>query len=448
MQTEIAPIDVAPADVERVIRDFAPFRDFVDVALFDPHCGYYSTGNVRFGYGGHYDTFPLALSPFFGRMLAQYAFRFWRRVGGPRRFEICELGAGNGQLCLDALLTVAQRASQEPAWRRFAASVRYRIVERSPALIARQRQQLGPLARRVRWTHVDLAQGPPRRLPLGEYGVVFANEVLDCLSHHKIVSRHDRTPGVVFVVPTLRGAGPDLTRVPGLRAGDWGVPRQEWPALLANAARRRQVRFREVVLPLAAVPGVEPFLRRHYPEFFNGRRFRPYFACPDMETMVASVAQLYHRCDALWIDYGALRDFHLRTAPRQRVFAGPPRSGADAYAAPGLDDITFLVDFSVLAEAAAQAGMRVRFYGPQRELARRSGVALDAAAVDAIVRQRALGWLLALVGVDPERDWRHTGLTWNKGGRGRARLRDDAKRAVDEFLGRRRSNFRLMIMAT
>ncbi len=98
-----------------------------------------------------------------------------------------------------------------------------------------------------------------------------------------------------------------------------------------------------------------------------------------------------------------------------------------------------------VAEAAARAGMRVKFYGPQRELARRSGVALDAAAVDAIVQQRALGWLLALVGVDPERDWRKTGLTWSAQGR-RPRLRDDARAAVEEFLGKRRSNFQLMIM--
>ncbi len=447
MRKEGAVTEVKPADAERVARDFASFRDFVDLALFDPQCGYYSTGKVRFGYGGHYDTFPLALSPFFGRMLAEYGLRFWRRAGEPRQFEICELGAGNGQLCVDVLVTVAQRAGAEAIWRRFAASLRYRIIERSPALVARQRQQLGPLARRVRWTQVDLSQTLPRRLPLGECGLVFANEVLDCLSHHKIVARHDRTSGVVFVVPVLRGGGAEVARVPGRRAGEWAIPRTGWPELLRDAALRRRVRFREVALPLSAVSGIEPFLRRHYPEFFNGRRFRPYFACPEMETMVASVARLYHRCDALWIDYGELRDFHLRTAPSQRLFAGPPRSGADVYAAPGLDDITFLVDFSVVAESARRAGMRVKYYGPQRELARRSGVTLDARAIDTIVQQRALGWLLALVGVDPERHWRHTGLTWNQAGGRRARLRDDAKRAVAEFLGKHSSNFQLMIMA-
>ena len=204
MPLEAPPLEVTAPEAERLARSFPSFRDFVDLALFDPRCGYYSTGQVRFGYGGHYDTFPLALAPFFGRMVAQYGFRFWRRAGEPQRFEICELGAGNGQLCLDALVAVEERARQHVPWSRFAKSLRYRIIERSPALIARQQQQLGPLARRVRWTNTDLAQKAPRRLPLGPCGIVVANEVLDCLSHHQIVSRHDRTPGVVFVIPVLR----------------------------------------------------------------------------------------------------------------------------------------------------------------------------------------------------------------------------------------------------
>ena len=449
MRVDDAPAEVTAAEAQRLAALFPSFRDFVDTALFDPCCGYYSTGQVRFGYGGHYDTFPLALAPFFGRMVAQYGFRFWRRAGEPHRFEICELGAGNGQLCLDVLITAAEHARHEAPWSRFAESLRYRIIERSPALIARQQQQLGPLARRVRWTNRDLTQNAPRRLPLGACGIVVANEVLDCLAHHQIVSRHDTTPGAVFVVPVLRRAAsipPGLRLVPGLRARQRAVPAAHLPAVLADKGLRRALRFHEVVLPLEVVPGLEGFLRRHYPEFFCGRRFRPYFACPAIEVLVAAAARLYDHGEILWIDYGETRDFHLRTSPSRRIFAGPPRSGASVYRAPGLDDITFLVDFSVAAEAAERAGLQVKFYGPQGELARRSSVALDPGAVEMIVQYRALGWMLALVGVDPERDWRRTSLTWSMRRGSRGRLSDDAKRAVAEFLGQRRSNFQLMIM--
>jgi SAM-dependent MidA family methyltransferase len=451
MRADARPVELTAPEAQRVAALFPSFRDFVDTALFDPGCGYYSTGQVRFGYGGHYDTFPLALAPLFGRMVAQYGFRFWRRAGEPEHFEICELGAGNGQLCLDVLVTVAERARQEAPWSRFTRALRYHIIERSPALIARQQQQLGPLARRVRWTNRDLAQGAPRRSPLGACGVVVANEVLDCLSHHQIVPRHDRTPGVIFVIPTLRPPAevpPGVERVPGLRPGQWAVPAAHLPAVLADESLRGRLRFSEVALPLEVVPGLEDFLRRHYPEFFSDQKFLPYFACPAIERLVAAVARLYDYGEILWIDYGDRRDFHLRTSPSRRVFAGPPRSGVSVYRAPGTDDITFLVDFSVVEEAAQRAGLQVKFYGPQGELARRSGVALDAGAVDLIVRYRALGWMLAVVGVDPERDWRHTGLTWGKRRGSRMRLRDDAKRAVHEFLGQRRSNFKLMILAT
>src|SRR5437016_174666 len=135
-------IITAPDAVRRIAGLFPSYRDFVDDALFHPAWGYYSTGQVRFGEGGHYDTFPLSLAPVFGRMLAGYDFRFWQRAGRPARFEIGELGAGNGQLCLDVLIAVAAHARQRRAWQRFAEALRYRIVERSPALITRQRATL------------------------------------------------------------------------------------------------------------------------------------------------------------------------------------------------------------------------------------------------------------------------------------------------------------------
>src|SRR5262249_23650366 len=119
------------------------FRRFVDDALFHPAWGYYATGQVRFGEGGHYDTYPLGLSSAFGRMLAAYVERVWKRWGRPGRIELCEVGAGNGQLCLDVLAAVERRGGRG-GWE-FAAALRYRIVERSPALVARQRATLGPL---------------------------------------------------------------------------------------------------------------------------------------------------------------------------------------------------------------------------------------------------------------------------------------------------------------
>ena len=446
--TDVRPVALGSSvDPQRIARLFPSFHDFVDDALFHPAWGYYSTGQVRFGEGGHYDTFPLALSPLFGRMLAQYAFRSWSVAGRPQRFEICELGAGNGQLCMDTLL--ALRTPRGRAWSRFADAVRYRIVERSPALIERQGATLGPLAASVRWTHADLAQpGGARRF--GASGLVFANEVLDCLSHHKIVPQPDKLPGVVFVIPVLEDASPSeirrLSLVRGIVPAGLAVPRERLAAVMTDASRRARLRFCEVIVPLQMVPGLLEFVHEHYPELFGGQRFRPCFVCPGIATLIRRTARLYDRAEALWIDYGGSRAIHLGLPASQRIFAGPPRSGASVYRDPGFDDITFLVDFSVVAHAAYAAGLEVAFYGRQGALARRSSVELDAAALELIVQHRALEWMLALVGVGPERAWRRTGLTWSKNGGTGMRLRTEVKRSIAEFCGERTSNFKLMIL--
>ena len=442
-------IITSPDEARRIAGLFPSYRDFVDDALFHPHWGYYSTGQVRFGEGGHYDTFPLGLSPLFGRMVAQYAYRFWRRAGQPSSFEIGELGAGNGQLCLDALIAVSEHAQRAGAWQRFAAAMRYRIIERSPALITRQRAALGPLARSVVWTNADLSQRAARGAPFATAGVVFANEVLDCLSHHKVVPRPDG-PGVVYVVPSLaRGVRlrpGQVTFAAGCEGMTRAIPRAGLAAVLADERLRQHVSFEEVVLPVRLVPELHEFVHRYYPEFFHMDDFRPYFACPAIARLVRNAAQLYRNSESLWIDYGDTAAFHLVTPERERVFAGPPRSGATIYRAPGRDDITFYVDFTVVATAAQAAGLRVKFFGPQGELARRSGVVIDRAARDLIVRYRTLGWMLALAGVGPEREWRHTGLTWSaRHGKG-GTLRNDVNKAAAEFVGKRASNFQLMIL--
>jgi SAM-dependent MidA family methyltransferase len=439
------------AAARRIVRHFPSFRDFVDDALFDPAWGYYSTGQVRFGEGGHYDTFPLSLSPVFGAMVAGCAYRLWRRVGQPAYFEVCELGAGNGQLCLDVLVAIDDRARRGVSWQRFARAVHYRIVERSAALIRRQRDTLGPLARRVQWTRADLSRRRARRAAFAASGLIIANEVLDCLAHHKIVSSGASGPGVVYVVPVLRrspgqGGRDPLGSIPGVQRGERAIPRARLAGVLTNPRRRRQLTFREVVVPLRTVPRLRAFVQRHYPEFFApAAKFPAYFACPAIESMLRNTARLYHMSEMLWIDYGGMRRFHLTSSESRRVFAGPPHSGASIYRAPGADDITFMVDFSVVAAAAQQAGLDARFYGGQAELARRSGVKLDRRARELILRYRTLGWMLAVVGVGPERRWRQTGLTW-RGGKG-GRLRADVDGAIAEFLGTHPSGFKLMILA-
>jgi SAM-dependent MidA family methyltransferase len=404
----------------------------VDDALFHPRYGYYATGAVRFGEGGHYDTFPTAMAPLWGRMVAGAARRYWQRAGRPARMEICEIGAGNGRLCLDTVIALETRAGRR-GWREFVRAARYRVVERSPALVRRQRATLGTLADRVTWTRADLSRPRRRALRLGGSGFVVANEVLDCLAHHQIVPGDDGIARVVFVSASLGGRALD---------------RRGLARMLASA-RRDAVRYREVALPLAAVPGLTRFLARYCPERLAAPRpFPPYFACPEMPTLVRAVARLYDVSETLWIDYGDLRPFHLRAPAARRVFAGPPRSGRSVYDAPGRDDVTFMVDFSVVAAVARELGLAVTHWGGQSALATAGGVTIGPREIDLVAGTRALGWLLDVTGGrGPERAWRQGGLTWRGRARGGA-LRAGIVRDVEEFLGRRPSRFRMLALST
>lgn len=427
------PRSVNGAEARRVARLFPSYRDFVDDSLFHPVWGYYSTGAVRFGEGGHYDTFPIALSPYFGHMVARYAFRRWTAAGEPGEFEIAEIGAGNGQLALDTVLALQKPLRRSKRWERFAAAARYRIIERSTALIERQRRALGPLATRVRWLHADLSQREPRKPNLTEHGVIVANEVLDCLAHHKIVPHRDGGPGVVFVLPRLGRRG---------RA----VPRVQLAHALTTPELRARLRFDEVALPIAMFPRLEAFVRRHYPELFRRRAFQPYFACPETATLIENTARLYGSADALWVDYGEDRAYHLRAAESRKAFAGPPRTGASVYDDPGGNDVTFMVDFSVAEAAAHDSGWREIFYGGQRELAARSGVRFDKRARSLMLEQRTLHWMLAVLGVGPESTWRRGSLTWTPTAAKGGRLRDDVDDTIREFLGHKPSYFKLLLL--
>jgi len=432
--------------VRRIVAEFPSFRDFVDAALFDPKWGYYATGRVRFGDGGHYETYPDAMSPVFGEMIAGYAFGLWRRLGEPKRFEITEIGAGNGQLCIDVIAHLVRRAARLEPWQRFASAFYYRILERSPALIERQRRQLRGADARVVWTECDLSSARLRRKPFAPAGLIVANEVLDCLAHHKIVPSPGEAPNAVFVVPTVaKGVRARTVALPGVDGA--ALKRADFAAFMTDPDLAEAVRFEERQVPVTAIPALAAHLRRHCPDLFEADNiFVPYFACPAIDTLMRSTAGLYEHGEAIWIDYGDQRDFHLTAPEEDRVLAGPPSSGRSPYDAPGYEDITFMVDFSTVAEAAKDAGWSVVKYGPQSELARLAGVRLDERARERIIANRGLKFLLAIAGVDPEQQWRRGSVTWRKGRVRGDTVRADAIRAIEEFLGKRKSNFKLMIL--
>ena len=106
-----------------------PYREVIELALYDPDHGFYSSGG-RAGRRGDFLTSP-EVGPLFGALVAEAIDREWERQGQPSTFTVVDAGAGPGTLarsvevaeprCRDALDYVCVEVSDgqrqsHPGW--------------------------------------------------------------------------------------------------------------------------------------------------------------------------------------------------------------------------------------------------------------------------------------------------------------------------------------------
>jgi SAM-dependent MidA family methyltransferase len=72
-----------------------PFERFMDLALYDPEGGFFTSGKLRSERAGDFLTSP-EVSALFGETLARYVSEERERIGEP--FEVVEVAAGSGSL--------------------------------------------------------------------------------------------------------------------------------------------------------------------------------------------------------------------------------------------------------------------------------------------------------------------------------------------------------------
>lgn len=139
-----------------------PFSRFMDLALYAPRLGYYRAGWRTFGTEGDFVT-AAEISPLFASAVARQVEQVLSLIGTR---EVVELGAGAGTMAAQMLTDLLPGGD-----------VRYRILELSGALAARQRETISAHAPDalacVSWLDA---------LPdSGFQGVVLANEVVDAV---------------------------------------------------------------------------------------------------------------------------------------------------------------------------------------------------------------------------------------------------------------------------
>ncbi len=73
-----------------------PLDEFIDLSLYSKKFGYYMKKNP-FGKEGDFITAP-NISRLFSEMIAIWIVSFWQSLGSPKKFNLVELGAGNGEM--------------------------------------------------------------------------------------------------------------------------------------------------------------------------------------------------------------------------------------------------------------------------------------------------------------------------------------------------------------
>lgn len=306
------------------------FARFMELALYAPGLGYYVAGATKLGGEGDFVTAP-EISPLFGKTLARQIAQILERTDG----NILELGAGSGAMAADVLDEL--HALDRPPRR-------YLILETSPQLAERQRQTLQQrqpaLKDRVEWISA---------LPENFDGVIIANEVLDALPVHLVAWRKNGlfergvrwTDGFAWAErPLLPGALRSVAETIGAQAGYVSEI-----SLLAPA-------------------------------------------------LVRSLAAALRKGALLLIDYGFGRReyYHPQRAQGTLMCHYRHRAHDDAFFLPGLQDLTAHVDFTAVAEAGIDAGLKMLGYATQAQFLINSGITglLERHAEDAPVARFAL----------------------------------------------------------
>lgn len=306
---------------EKIVREIRergpiPFSRYMEMCLYEPEMGFYSKNTQQFGKAGDFYT-SSDVHAVFGRLLARQFEEMWRALGAPERIEILELGPGRGLFAQDVL------DWSEKKFPGFFAALHYSLAERSPAL---RRKLPSTLSRHFATGKASLTASNPTGgetdlLPENFEGalapevpvIIFGNEFFDALPV-EVIGQQGKL---------------HIDERDGRFIETWAEPRPEELEFLDRYSVHPEEGERVEV----------PLLAQRY---------------------MAGIAADVTRGFVIVIDYGYARQEQLAGRHRGTVMAYRRHSAsANPYEAPGEQDITAHVNFTALAAAAVEQGMRV-----------------------------------------------------------------------------------------
>ncbi|PYV15514.1 MAG: hypothetical protein DMG21_14850 [Acidobacteria bacterium] len=282
-----------------------PFEQYMEICLYHAEHGYYAQGRERTGARGDYFT-GADLHPVFARLISRQAEEIWRLLGRPPQFTWVEMGAGRGVFAGDFL------SWSRSAYPEFFSALDYRVVE--PAEPVRRRA-----LERIQSAGVPLPVRAAASLEEIEpvTGVFFSNELADALP----VAVVTRSGGRLKEVYVTAESGELSERLGPIREASTA-------AAVARYANRIEEGQR-VEISLAA-----------------GR-------------WIQSIAEKLRAGFVITIDYGDWAE-RLITPERRRgtlLSYFRNRTTENFFVAPGEQDLTAHVNFSLLRDAGAAAGL-------------------------------------------------------------------------------------------
>jgi len=321
------------ADSIRAAGGWVSFDKWMAQALYTPQLGYYS-GLYGIGEGADFITAP-EISPLFSQVVARQLLPVLSslKLSADSELSILEFGAGSGVMAADILLEL-ERCGELPQ--------SYKIIELSAALRSRQQQTLKEraphLLQRVEWLN-ELPEEPFN-------GVVIANEVMDAIPFERFVIRDGRAVAL--------GVGLKCSADESGESEQCILALQENPAALLSPSLLSDNEIDEI-----SVEGYSSELR------------------PALSGWINSIADTLHSGMVLLLDYGYSRKEYYRPERSSGSLSCFYRhhQHTDALVIPGLQDITAHVDFTAVAEAADEAGLRVAGFSSQSYFLLAGGIA-------------------------------------------------------------------------
>ena len=150
-----------------------PLDKFIDLSLYDKNFGYYMKNNP-FGEKGDFITSP-NISRLFSEMIAVWIVAFWQSLGSPKKFNLIELGAGNGEM----MKVLIESFQKFPI---FFESCNLIIHEKSPYLIQVQKNLL--FKNKISWISKI---SKIKKLP----SIFVANEFFDAIAIKQFIKRNN-----------------------------------------------------------------------------------------------------------------------------------------------------------------------------------------------------------------------------------------------------------------